>query len=157
MSAALLQLQELWLRIDGTRDDMFRLSERWSRELAAKAGLGLAPGLIGFWFLRSDWGPAILVAELTYLCCFGAAFMYLGLALTRSFNALDVALFIALVLAAFTVLLQVEKAGPDLFRDGLICLFALAAAAALRGLAHRRWLGIDWTANRISTVLFKAS
>lgn len=137
----------LWLRAHFTREQLFARVEAayWKRSSYVLGVLLVAMALVGTYFGLPTrplaFGLALLVLTATVST-------YLGLAITRSLGWAVTALALGSILALLATAWYVaDPATPPLAIVSWEAALA-ALAVALRALAKRRWIGLDWMLSR---------
>ncbi|HEX5045719.1 MAG TPA: hypothetical protein VFX89_01265 [Gammaproteobacteria bacterium] len=140
----------LWLRAHWTREQLFARIEAayWKRTCYVLGVLLVAMALVGTYFGLPTrplaFGLALLVLTATVST-------YLGLVITRSLGWAVTALALGGILALLATAWYVaDTATPT---STIVSLEAglAALAVALRSVAKRRWLGLDWMLSRPET------
>jgi hypothetical protein len=140
----------LWLRAGLDRSGLFVLAERTGLT-ASYLSIGVAASGLALWmWARSpETGPGLLVAVPAILVL-AASLFYLGMALTRGWNVLDVLLgagLLGLLIAHFVLLRPwAPTAGP---RMPWLIGISVMLIPVLRLHALYRWRSLDW---RIATI-----
>jgi hypothetical protein len=141
----------LWLRAHWTREQLFARVEAayWKRLSYVLGVLLVAMALVGTYFGLPTrplaFGLALLVLTATVST-------YLGLVITRSLGWAVTAIALGSILALLATAWYIADAStPTLTIVSLQAALA-ALAIALRSVAKRRWVGLDWTLSRPEAV-----
>jgi hypothetical protein len=142
------QSRHLWLRVPGSRIQVFRVIERRMARLYARVVTCIAAFVLAsLWLFETPldeaaWGFALMSSAALYSAC-------MALAAVRTVWLVAGGMVFIFAVQMVVLMVLAQQPGPPVDPPGVTQLAAtvgiqLAGAALFRGLAELRWRSIDW-------------